>query len=369
MQTEFIKSLNCNYERISLNETPDEKKYQYCIIGRGGIKGLLACDLRYINGLSYLYYDISSKQNISQLYGKKCISREWIVNFFWSYRQVRRELERFLLDSSNLLLFPEQIYQDVESDSFGFIYLPYYEEDNGIKKLMDFFLEHMDYEDEELVICVYSIYEKLEQKGDAYLQSVIFEDVKKLEEAAEEEQPEPCRVSGEYESNELTEEIVQKEETIQKKHFFGLFDGKKKKDKDIRDNYRQNMQEMMTLSKVAEDINYNRDLGKTVYIEAPEEPAIIQRKLRTPEGKLIASVEENVMTLGKKKGEADIVLEDASISRLHARIIKEESIYYIEDLNSTNGTFKNGLQLQPYEKRELNEGDEIKLGRIALIFA
>ena len=94
MQTEFIKSLNCNYERISLNETPDEKKYQYCIIGRGGIKGLLSCDLRYINGLSYLYYDISSKQNISQLYGKKCISREWIVNFFWSYRQVRRELER-----------------------------------------------------------------------------------------------------------------------------------------------------------------------------------------------------------------------------------------------------------------------------------
>lgn len=46
MQTEFVKSLNCNYERILLEEKPEEKRYQYCMIGRGGIKGLLSCNLR-----------------------------------------------------------------------------------------------------------------------------------------------------------------------------------------------------------------------------------------------------------------------------------------------------------------------------------
>lgn len=67
MQTEYIKSLNCNYERILLDEKPEEKRYQYCIVGRGGIKGLLPCNLRYINGQGYLYYDITSKQNLQQM--------------------------------------------------------------------------------------------------------------------------------------------------------------------------------------------------------------------------------------------------------------------------------------------------------------
>ncbi|MDE6167940.1 MAG: FHA domain-containing protein, partial [Acetatifactor sp.] len=74
------------------------------------------------------------------------------------------------------------------------------------------------------------------------------------------------------------------------------------------------------------------------------------------------------VTIGKKNGEVDVVLDDSSVSRLHARFIRELGHYYVEDLNATNGTFKNGLRLQPYEKRELEEGDEIKFGRKMLVF-
>ena len=98
LQTEYIRSLNCNYERILLENKPEEKRYQYCILNRGGIKNLLPCSLRYINGLVYLYYDISSRQNIMQLYGGRSISRKWVLDFVWGIRQVEQELERFLLD-------------------------------------------------------------------------------------------------------------------------------------------------------------------------------------------------------------------------------------------------------------------------------
>ena len=74
------------------------------------------------------------------------------------------------------------------------------------------------------------------------------------------------------------------------------------------------------------------------------------------------------MLIGKKKGETDCVLTDGSVSRLHARITKEEDEFYLEDLNSTNGTFKNGLRLQPYEKRKLMEEDEIRFGKVMLTF-
>ena len=34
------------------------------------------------------------------------------------------------------------------------------------------------------------------------------------------------------------------------------------------------------------------------------------------------------------------------------------------DLGSTNGTFKNGVRLSPKEKNYIEEGDEIKIGRV-----
>lgn len=58
IQTEYIRNLNCNYERLLLEEKPEDNRYQYCILTRGGIRGVLPCSLRYINGASYLYYDI-----------------------------------------------------------------------------------------------------------------------------------------------------------------------------------------------------------------------------------------------------------------------------------------------------------------------
>ena len=90
--------------------------------------------------------------------------------------------------------------------------------------------------------------------------------------------------------------------------------------------------------------------------------------LLSVEGRILTQLDNSVYTIGKKKGEVEVVLEDASISRMHARILKEQENYFLEDLNSTNGTFKNGLRMQPYEKRKLEEGDEIRLGKITLMF-
>lgn len=92
------------------------------------------------------------------------------------------------------------------------------------------------------------------------------------------------------------------------------------------------------------------------------------RKLFTPEGKLLASLERPILTIGKKRGEVDVMLDDASVSRIHARITAEKENFYLEDMNSTNGTFKNGLRLQPYEKRKLEEEDEIKCGKVSVVF-
>jgi serine/threonine protein kinase len=56
--------------------------------------------------------------------------------------------------------------------------------------------------------------------------------------------------------------------------------------------------------------------------------------------------------------------DDIEISRDHARVVRREENYWIEDLGSSNGTFVNGLRL--FDAQILKPGDEIRLGRTVL---
>lgn len=424
LQTEYVRNLHCNYERLLLEQKPEDAKYQYCILSRGGIKGLLPCSLRYINGLAYLYYDISSKQNIMQLFEGKLITREWLRDFVWSYRQIQQELDRFLLDDHNVVWYPEQVFLDLDDHTFSFMYIPYYGQENGFQKLVDFWVEHIDYEDETLVEFVYCVYDQLEKNGETYLQGQIFEDARRLEQRATETAglsgtsgiggtsglsgtvgiagTTGSSIAAEISGNAGLPEVHGDAEALcppasepqnprtkgkgeplsglkeEKKKLFGIFEGKKKKNKEVRDNYRFAMQEAMSGYAVAEETAYEResgveesqetDYGRTVYIEERPDPAALIHRLYSPQGKILASLDQEALSIGKKKEEVDLVLEDLSVSRMHARIIKQGTDVYLEDLNSTNGTFKNGLRLEPYERRKLETEDEIKCGNVTFIF-
>lgn len=62
----------------------------------------------------------------------------------------------------------------------------------------------------------------------------------------------------------------------------------------------------------------------------------------------------------------DVVLKDRFISKKHARIIKDNGIYFIEDLNSANGTFLNGEKVT--EAIELKDKDLIDIGQVEFLF-
>ena len=63
----------------------------------------------------------------------------------------------------------------------------------------------------------------------------------------------------------------------------------------------------------------------------------------------------------------DIAISDPEVSRRHARFMRKEENYLVEDLGSTNGTFLNGERIS--SPQELQVGDVITLGEnVVLVF-
>ena len=61
----------------------------------------------------------------------------------------------------------------------------------------------------------------------------------------------------------------------------------------------------------------------------------------------------------------DVLLDDITVSREHARIVRRPDGYYIEDSGSLNGTYVNHRRV---ESHHLADGDELQIGKFKLTF-
>ncbi len=70
------------------------------------------------------------------------------------------------------------------------------------------------------------------------------------------------------------------------------------------------------------------------------------------------------ISIGRSE-EADVVVHDAKVSRLHCGIRYQEGEYFIKDLQSRNGTFVNNEQIRDMK---LTLGDRIRVGSSIFTF-
>jgi hypothetical protein len=71
------------------------------------------------------------------------------------------------------------------------------------------------------------------------------------------------------------------------------------------------------------------------------------------------------LTIGRST-DADVRIEDRFASGVHARIYSRGAGYYVEDMNSTNGTYVNGRLLEG--ETQLSDLAEVRIGDTELRF-
>jgi len=63
--------------------------------------------------------------------------------------------------------------------------------------------------------------------------------------------------------------------------------------------------------------------------------------------------------------ESDIFLDDITVSRRHAEIVRQGDGYAVRDVGSLNGTYLNRERI---EDASLDNGDEVQIGKFKLVF-
>lgn len=74
---------------------------------------------------------------------------------------------------------------------------------------------------------------------------------------------------------------------------------------------------------------------------------------------------KGIVTIGRST-KSDIVIKDKFVSKNQLTITEEGGSYFLEDLDSANGTYLNGERVQ--DIIELRNGDKIGVGLIQFIF-
>ena len=81
----------------------------------------------------------------------------------------------------------------------------------------------------------------------------------------------------------------------------------------------------------------------------------------------VVMLDDDVITLGRDQV-CQVVLAQQAVSRNHARISRDGSLYFVEDLGSSYGTQINGQKLPKGEKHLLRNGDVIAIAQFDVTF-
>jgi pSer/pThr/pTyr-binding forkhead associated (FHA) protein len=73
----------------------------------------------------------------------------------------------------------------------------------------------------------------------------------------------------------------------------------------------------------------------------------------------------NIKTIGRA-GRADFVVDAGMVSRFHCRLTAGIAELEVMDLDSTNGTFVNGMRVA---RASLKDGDRLGIGRVELMIS
>lgn len=384
MEVTYIKKLNGSYLEISEPQAEVDICGERMLLANR-MHGLLPVGVTSMDGAKIYQYDITGRQALDVLLEHKQMDEQMFVALLAGINRVAERLENYLLVERGLLLLPEFIFRDYETGEFWFCYYPgkVSETEYTFQRLTEYLLTKIDHKEEGVVSLAYYIYEEALKDGcslSGMRDKITFFQAQK---EAEERQTHPVLEEDGTETEEKITEKLPIETALWNKRKQEGTDRQSRKQKDTQERRNNNMfqkievfvsdtkQKLGQLSKISSILKKlfpqkKEEQEPEPFVFEPEQEEVKQGRpttlLMTKNGeaegilKYMGSnqlpdfkIEELPFLIGSDAA-CGGVLETKTVSRMHARITKLENTYYIEDLNSSNGT-RVGGELLSYKKK------------------
>lgn len=331
--------------------------YEFFMLRENRISGILPMQqMQNGDGVRY-WYEISGRHDLE---GYACFHKlgfKLLENFILSLYRTVCSLGEYLLLEDGISLDPAMIYMNYNDREISFCYIPGNKKKltDSLKDFMEYFLKHMEHgEQQETEIC-YQVYEKCQMEHVCLLDLV---ELAAKNTAQEDGGVYPAESQDVWEESEPETVKQEKEQKTGKKgRFKGNFLLKKKfslkfgskKTKEGESRFVFEPEEF-----VEETSN------PTVFLGSESKEVIGELRYEGDGRGKNFKIDVPSFLIGSQEDEVNGVIFTSSVSRHHAAIYKEDDKYYIEDLNSTNGTYLNGELLSYKEKVLLSKNDKVK---------
>ncbi len=419
MEVTYRRNLQKSYMCVKEQEEP-AAEYELNMLKAEHVPYLLELDVVESDGEKNYLYDISGKQQMEDYLSGKKMGYEMLWKLLNSVRELCSVLPDYLLRENGICLKEEYIYVNLGDGSLSFTYLPFWNESlqDAFARFMEQILRKIDHQDQAAAELAYQIYQMSVMENVSIRK--MLENIKVTKgqitdnlEFGERRQ----ETVHDNHSEEITEHAASEEEKKQNKIVQGIW---KKADEmpwlstllryvPFHPYQEGTSGDKFLKEEASGDKFLKEENGKSISLKEivfqkkfiKEKPFVDRQEVLPPEktagerelsypteilctgsqepmGKLIYQgihgcgdilVEGEEFLVGKNRHQAAGVIEAEGISRIHARISKLEGVYYLEDLNSTNGTYLNGEPMAYHQKRKLSKNDRILFGPEEYLFS
>lgn len=371
MEISYIKDGNKNTMLIK-DINVNENDYQLQMVMNNHIEGIIAMSIEHINNHSIIRYNISAKTRLSDLYARKQMSGKELYSFVKDIKLLAERVSEYLLDINNIVFDAELIYFNRQTGKFEFCYVPQAQGDFQIKirDLFDKLLEYINHNDKEAVMIAYGI-QQLTISMDFTLQDILkcaYENMRELKQEKQERPEKKMIIETDAVEDKRREPKEKKKslfETIQ------LWFRKKDKYSTIdeigKDKYFDDLEEEEEQVVAEETEPYNQREEKTMLLTNPGAIKPVILTAIGTENPIKIKIYDFPYIIGKSQYSCDFCIDSAVISRVHLRILEELDDIFVEDLNSTNGTFVNGEKLEAHKPHLIDTGDKLTIANIDFI--
>ena len=358
MKIEYLRTAQNSY-MIVREADYDFAPYELQMILHNKMRNLVPLQIIIADGKVEYWYEITGMKSLEQRLAVGTADRIMIRQILEAICMVKTELENYLLDDRNIDYSSSMIFWNRMGDEIMFCYIPgcHAANNGGVRGLFEELLQHLNHSDTEAVRMAYRIYERCGED------EPVMEDYREFlykmdREIVENQEPEFI------DEKELWSTMLPVEKNAEKlsqpesgKHHF-FWKGRKKKSADNEKKIAWFSETEQVENMVAEPDLAQR-WGETVCFSEIEMHKVWELAYQGDGLEMDLKMEHFPYLIGKRSGGADGVLAAQTVSRIHARIVEECGDLFLEDFNSTNGTYLNGHLLAMNTPTRLKEGDRL----------